>query len=515
MADSSVPAGDAQRVPSRGFVLLALMCTMMLAAMDTTIVSTAVPQIVGDLGGFRLFTWVFSIYLLAQTVTIPVYGKLSDLFGRKPVLIVGTLIFLAGSAASALAWSMFALIVFRGIQGLGAGAIMATVFTLAGDLYSVRERAAVQGWLSSVWGIAAIAGPVLGGGFAEYASWRWIFVVNLPIGILALALIGAYLHEQHVRRRPQVDYAGSTLVLLAVGLCIFGVLQGGQAWAWLSTPSLLVFAGSAVLLVLTIRVERRAAEPVLPGWLWRRRVLLGANLATIAMGMALMAPDAYLPTFLQSVQGLGAIAAGLVLAAESIGWPAASALSGRLYLRIGYRDAALGGAMLLLLAALGFLWMPVPQPVWAVVLDQVALGAGFGLLSTPLLVGLQSVVGWQQRGVVTGANMFSRYLGQSLGAALFGAIFNTELARRLRDAPGELRGDLPPSVDQVIGALHSGGTTAAVDAWLRDSIASATWHLFAGVAVLATLTLVVLAFVPRHFPVISRDSDQLQGHPGS
>ncbi|HEU0277801.1 MAG TPA: MDR family MFS transporter [Rhodanobacteraceae bacterium] len=504
MADSPTPVAEAQRARSRGFVLLALMCAMMLAAMDTTIVSTAIPEIVGDLGGFRLFTWVFSIYLLAQTVTIPVYGKLSDLFGRKPVLVVGTLIFLAGSAASALAWSMFTLIVFRGIQGLGAGAIVATVFTLAGDLYTVRERAAVQGWLSSVWGIAAIAGPVLGGGFAEYASWRWIFVVNLPIGALALALIGGFLREHHVRREPRIDYAGSALVLLAVGLFIFGLLQGGQAWAWLSTPSVLAFAGSAVLLALTVWVERSAAEPVMPGWLWRRRVLVGANLATIAMGVALMAPDAYLPTFLQSVQGLGAIAAGLVLAAESIGWPAASALSGRLYLRIGFRDAALGGAALLLLAALGFLWMPVPQPVWAVVLDQVALGAGFGLLSTPLLVGVQSVVGWEQRGVVTGGNMFSRYLGQSLGAALFGAVFNAELARRLRDAPQALRGDLPSGVNQVVDALHSGRTTAA-DAWLRDSIASATQHLFAGVAVLAILTLLVLAVVPRRFPVAPQE----------
>src|SRR5574337_66310 len=200
---SSARTGSAHTAPARPrrFILAALMCTMMLAAMDTTIVSTAIPQIVGDLGGFAHFSWVFSIYLLAQTVTIPVYGKLADLFGRKPVLIAGTLLFLAGSAASAASWSMFSLIAFRALQGLGAGSIMATVTTLAGDLYPVRERGAVQGWLSSVWGIAAIAGPVIGGAFADYASWRWIFLINLPIGLVALGLIGAFLHERRSEER--------------------------------------------------------------------------------------------------------------------------------------------------------------------------------------------------------------------------------------------------------------------------------------------------------------------------
>ncbi|HEX7326886.1 MAG TPA: MFS transporter [Rhodanobacteraceae bacterium] len=490
---------DTQRVRARRWVLAALMCTMLLAAMDTTIVSTAIPQIVGDLGGFRLFSWVFSIYLLAQTVTIPVYGKLSDLFGRKPVLIVGTLIFLAGSTASSLSWNIVALIVFRGIQGLGAGAIMATVATLAGDLYSVRERAVVEGWLSSVWGIAAIVGPLLGGAFAEYVSWRWIFLVNLPIGAAALALIGAFLHETQPHGRPRIDYAGSALVLGAIGLLIFGLLQGGEAWPWLSPRSLAVFGGCAVLLAVTVWAERHAAEPVMPGWLWRKRVLAGSNLATVGMGIVMMAPSAYLPTFLQSVQGLGAIAAGLVLASMSLGWPTASALSGRLYMRVGFRDTALGGGALMMAAAAGFLLLPTPQPVWAVLLDQVALGAGFGLLSTPLLVGSQSIVGWGQRGVVTGANMFSRYLGQSLGAALFGAIFNAAILKRLADAPAALHDQLPHGVNAVISALHAAHTGAAAAAWLRGSIALATRHLFAGMTLIAVLVLVILALVPRKF----------------
>lgn len=484
----------------RRWILVALMLAMMLAAMDTTIVSTAIPQIVGDLGGFALFTWVFSIYLLAQTVTIPIYGKLADLFGRKPVLMVGSLIFLLGSAASALAWDMASLVVFRGLQGLGAGSIMATVNTLAGDLYSVRERARVQGWLSSVWGVAAVVGPLLGGALAEYASWRWIFLINLPIGAWALALIAHFLHEEPQHRRHRIDYAGAALMLCAGCVLIFGLLEGGQAWPWWSVPGVGVFALAAVLIAATAWVERRAAEPVMPGWLWRDRVLAGTNLSMIGMGLVLMGPNAYLPTFGQSVLGLGAIAAGFVLASMSIGWPLASSLSGSLYLRIGFRDAGVAGAVLMVLAALGFLALPDPEPVWLLVLDQVVLGAGFGLLSTPLLVGVQSAVGWRQRGTVTGANIFSRYLGQTLGAAIFGAIFNNAVRTRLANAPDTLRADLPKHVDAVIDALHGARLPALADEYLRQAIRHATAHVYIGLSVISVCTLVVVLFTPRHFP---------------
>ena len=483
----------------RPWILAALMLFMMLAAMDITIVSTAVPQVVADLGGFALFTWVFSIYLLAQTVTIPIYGKLADIYGRKPVLIGGSLLFLAGSAASAAAWSMPALIVFRGIQGLGAGSIMATVNTLAGDLYNLRERARIQGFLSSVWAMAAVIGPTLGGVFAQYLSWRWIFLVNLPIGAAAIALLLRYLHESIERERHQIDFAGSAAVLVAVGTLIFGLLQGGTAWPWLSAPSLAVFAATGVLLALAVWVERRAAEPIMPGWLWRHRALAGANLSMIGMGFVVMGPNAYLPTFAQSVFGLGAVAAGLVLASMSIGWPTASALSGRLYLRIGFRDTALIGSVLICVAGTAFLMLPYAAPVWSVVLDQIALGAGFGLLSTSMLVGAQSTVDYRRRGVVTGANMFSRFLGQSFGVAVFGAIFNASLERSLDSAPAALQGSLPNSVDRVMTALHGARIDQVAQEYLRHAIYVATHHLYIGLLVIAVLTLCTILTVPRGF----------------
>lgn len=486
-------AGDPRR-----WILVALMCTLMLAAMDITIVATAIPQIVADLGGFRLFSWLFSIYLLAQTVTIPICGKLADMVGRKPVLVAGMLVFLAGSAASSMAWNMTSLIAFRGLQGIGAGSIIATVSTLAGDLYSVRERAAIQGWLSSVWGVAALAGPLAGGAFAEYLSWRWIFLVNLPIGGLALALIGAFLHETFEKRQRRVDYAGSVLVLASTGTLIYGLLQGGQAWPWLSRQSLEVFALAAALIAATVWVERRAAEPVMPGWLWRQRTLIGANLGTLAMGMVMMAPSAYLPTFLQSVHGLGAIGAGLVLACMSFGWSGASAVSGRLYLRAGFRDTALVGSVLVSLAAAAFALLHAARGPWAAVIDQVILGAGFGLLFTPLLIGVQSVVPWERRGVATGASMFARYLGQSLGAAFFGALFNAVVGARLAHPPEALAQHLPLHVDAVIDALHASSGGSAAHAYLRDTIEGATVAVFGAMAGIAIVALVVLFVMPRH-----------------
>src|SRR5699024_10719713 len=332
----------------RSWVLFGLMVTMMLAAMDTTIVSTAIPQIVSDLGGFTEISWVFSIYLLAHTVTIPLYGKLSDLYGRKGVLLGGTTLFLISSAASAVSWDIWSLIIFRGIQGLGAGAIIATVNTLAGDLYSLEERARIQGWLSSMWGLSAILGPALGGAFAEYANWRWIFLINIPLGILAMGLIYYYLHEEFEQREAHIDYAGAILIFVTVGLLIVELMEAGDSWPWLSVPSLIILIAFLVFSGLTVWVEYRAKDPIMPPWLWKKRVLTGPNLSMVAMGIVMMGPETYLPTFIQSSLGLGAIAAGFILASMSIGWPVASSLSGKLYLRIGFRDTGLLGAVIII-----------------------------------------------------------------------------------------------------------------------------------------------------------------------
>ncbi len=485
----------------RSRVLVALMLTMALVAMDTTIVATAIPQVVGDLGGFSLVGWVFSIYLLAQTVTIPVYGKLADLFGRKPVLLFGIVVFLVGSALSAAAWNMVSLILFRGLQGLGAGSIGATVNTIAGDLYDVRERGRVQGWLSSVWGVAGVIAPAIGGVFAEFVSWRWIFIVNLPIGAVALALIAANFHERVVRRSHRIDYAGSMLLLASAGLLIFGLLQGGTAWAWTSLPSLAVFAGAVIAGLIAVVVERGAAEPIMPSWLWGRRLTGGTCAATAVAGLLVIGVSTFLPTWAQSVLGLDAVSAGFVLAAMSVTWPVASAFASRMYLRIGFRDTALVGAVLCVVAGVIYSATAETAGVWQPVLASALMGAGLGLIMTSLIVGLQSTVGWSQRGVVTGGVIFSRFLGQSIGAAVFGAITNSVLLHRLESAPPELRSGLPKTVDGISRMFTGDHPSADVD-YLRAAVHASTHGVFVGLLIAAIVTALLLAvLVPRKFSV--------------
>lgn len=494
---------NSQSQKNRGWILAALMVTMALAAMDSTIVATAIPQIVGDLGGFSLFSWLFSIYLLIQTITIPIYGKLADIYGRKPILIYGVVVFLLGSAACAGAWDMISLIVFRGLQAVGAGAIMATVNTIAADIYTLEERAKIQGWLSSVWGVSAILGPTLGGALADYASWRWIFLINIPIGIGSIIMISIFLNESKPLKYAKIDWLGALALLITGSFIMFGLLQGGQSWDWISYETLIFIGVSVILVLATMKIESRAESPILPRWVWRKRVLVGANLATIGMGCLTMGPNMFLPVFAQSVIGLGAITAGFILASMGITWPISSSFSGKLYLRIGFRNTALCGISIVTIAVASFLFIPYPGSLWILVVIQLLMGAGFGLISTPLMVGVQSTVDWGQRGVVTGASMFSRYFGQSLGAALFAAVFNSVLLDKLTEAPADLQNALP-KVNEVVEVLQSASANDTVQTYLQHVFFDSTHTVYIGLLTVALLTLIVLLLTPKHFAKIDK-----------
>jgi len=484
----------------RARVLVALVLTMGLAAMDTTIVATALPSVVADLGGQQLFAWVFSTYLLAQTVTIPLYGKLADLYGRKPVLLAGVAAFLAASAACAAAPSMLTLIVFRGIQGLGAGSIQATVSTVAGDLYSIAERGRVQGWLSSVWGASALVGPAAGGLFSQYVSWRWIFLINLPLGGFALWMLVRHLHEHIERRRHRIDYAGAVLVLGATAALIVGLLSGGSRWPWLSVPGIGVFAVAALLAAAAVVVERHAAEPVMPGWLWTRRTLVGANLTMVVLGLLVIGLNTVLPSYAQQVSGLSPTAAGFVLAAMSITWPISASLSNRLYLRIGFRDTALAGTLVTVAATGVLVAVPPAGPAWQLLLATVVMGAGFGLISTSMVVGTQSTVDFGRRGVVTGGTMFGRYLGQSIGAAVYAAIVNASLVDALRSPVTDI-GPVPHRVDDI-GRVIARHPDSGVAAFLRGAVHDATHLVFLALLGTAVVGVACVLIAPRRFPVV-------------
>jgi EmrB/QacA subfamily drug resistance transporter len=461
---SPAPTLDVGFRSERGPILIALMVTTGLVAIDATILATAVPSIVTEIGGFASFPWLFSIYLLAQAVSVPVYAKLSDVLGRKPIIMIGISLFLLGSILCGLAWSMPALIAFRALQGLGAGAVQPMSITIAGDIYTVAERAKTQAYLASVWAVASVVGPTLGGVFSQYLSWRWIFYVNVPLCILAIILLGRVFHEKIEKRHHTVDYAGAITLTVALSLLILAVLEGGQAWAWDSWQSIASFALGAVLLVAFVLVERRAAEPVLPLWVFSRRILLTTTLVSLGTGGILIGLTSYVPTYLENSIAAPPLLAGIALAALTIGWPISASQAGKLYLRIGFRSTVLIGMSLAVVGPVLLLLFSQSPSVITVALCCIVTGMGLGLAVTPALIAAQSSVLWNERGVVTGTNLFGRSIGSAIGVAIFGAVANGVLG-------GFTRGEHDP-----------------------HAVITATTAVFVGV-IIAALATVLAAFV--------------------
>ena len=497
--DESLAAGVGFR-SERGPVLIGLMMSTALVALDATIIATAVPSVVRDLGGFAQFPWLFSIYLVTQAVTVPIYGKLADIVGRRPVLFAGIGIFLFGSVLCGVAWSMPLLIAARAVQGIGAGAVLPMTITIVGDLYSVAERSKVQGYVASVWGIASVVGPTLGGVFSDYISWRWIFFVNIPLGGLAAVLLWRSFHEKIERREHQIDYLGAALLTIGCSLLILGLLEGGVAWDWSSATGIAVFVVGALALVGFVAVEQRAAEPVLPLWVFSRRVLIGGNLAGLAIGVVLIGLSSYIPTYSQGVLGSSALVAGLALAGMTLGWPLSAAYAGRAYLRVGFRTTAMAGSVLVVLGAVLVTLLGAGSSVWTVAAATFVVGLGLGLMSAPTIVAVQSVVEWERRGVVTATNMFCRNIGSAVGVAIFGAVANARLSDRLSHPPVALAGRLPPNNSAERLALSK---TAAAKApadvldYVRGALFDASHHVFVGVLIASIAGVAVLWLMPR------------------
>jgi EmrB/QacA subfamily drug resistance transporter len=439
-----------------------------LIAIDATILATAVPSIVRDVGGFAQFPWLFSVYLLAQAVSVSVYAKLADTFGRKPIMLIGIGLFLVGSVLCGFAWSMPALIAFRALQGLGAGAVQPMAITIAGDIYTVAERATAQGYIASVWAISSVIGPTLGGVFSQLGIWRWIFFVNVPLCLLAGGLIARNFRETVERRKHRIDYLGAALLTTGMSLIMIGVLEGGEAWAWNSPTSIAVFAVGAALLVAFVFAERRAAEPVLPLWVLSRRLLATTTFLALGIGVMLIGLTSYVPTYLENSLGVPPLVAGLALAALTIGWPLAATFSGRwFYLRIGFRPTILIGLGLVVVGVAALAFFSRTPSVAVVAITCFVTGLGMGLVATPSLIAAQASVDWHERGVATGTNIFARSMGSALGAAILGAVANGVIANSGR-----------PPTDPVAAA--SAGTA-----------------VFIGVLVAAVLTIVAGLLMPK------------------
>ncbi len=460
------------------------MAAMFMIAVEATIVSTAMPQIVEQLGGLTLYSWVFSSYLLTQTATTVVFGKLADLYGRKPVLLAGIAIFLAGSVLCGFATSMPMLIVFRLIQGVGGGAIQPVALTVVGDLYPVQERGKIQGYLASVWGISSVLGPLAGGLIIHSMSWSWVFWVNLPIGVLAAAGFALFLREGARQGQRHVDVIGAALFTLAVAALMMALTEMGAAGRAAIGLWLLL---SAVSFVLFLWQERRAPDPMLTLGLWSRRPIAITNVTTLLSGMTMIGLTTFVPMYVQGVLNQSALVAGFALTMMVLGWPIGSTVAARSFGRFGLRTVLLGGSALLPIGAVAFVMLrPGASPVLAGA-GSMVVGLGMGLLSTAAIVLIQDSVGWAERGAATASNIFSRNLGSTLGAAALGAVLNISLAGRTGEAV---------SSEQMRQLLDGAGDVTG-DAALRGLLGDAIHLSFWAVLIVAMLTLLAAVFVPR------------------
>jgi EmrB/QacA subfamily drug resistance transporter len=448
----------------RNMIFIAACLAIFMVSVEGTIVATAIPTIVGQLGGLRLFSWLFGIYFLTQAVSIPIYGRLADIYGRKRLILIAVTLFLIGSILSGFAHSMVMLIVYRGLQGLGAGGVMPLALTIIGDIYSGKERAAVQGYLSSVWAISAITGPLLGAFLIDHAGWPTIFWLNVPFGILCIAVIVRYFHETVELGTESIDYVGSFLLATGAGSLMFVLVMLGNL------PATLAFGLSivAVLLIAALIVhELQTEHPMMPLRLFRVRVIGVANASSFVIGAQAIGLTAFLPTYVQGAMGLSAVMAGTCLGLMSLNWTIGSLIASRMLGRTSFRTTALSGGALLIIGSATLIALVPYRGVWWAFGGATLLGLGFGMINLVFTVTTQSAVGWEQRGAVTASNQFMRMLGSAIGTAALGAVFNLGLYARLSDAgevvasmmdPVKRSGLAPVDVDRyavaMAGSLH-------------------------------------------------------------
>ncbi|NKJ47263.1 MFS transporter [Burkholderia sp. SG-MS1] len=470
---------------SRALVIAAVMASMAMVAIEATIVSTAMPQIVTQLGDLHLYSWVFSSFLLTQTAMTVVFGKLADLYGRKPVMLAGIAIFLLGSVLAGFAWSMPAMIVFRLIQGVGAGAIQPVTLTIVADLYPARERGKVQGYLASVWAVSAVVGPMVGGFIIHNLSWAWIFWMNVPIGLASAAGFIAFLRESERHARPSIDFGGAALFMAAIAALMMALTYAGD-----DALAMASLAGVAFLLCVLFFVlqERRAAEPMISFALWSRRPIAACNGSTLLSGMILMGATTFLPMYVQGVLHRSPVVAGLALTMMMVGWPTGATLAAKSFHRLGLRRILIGGSAFVPLGAALLLFLsPGGSPLIAA-FGSLIMGFGMGTSSVSSLVLIQEIVKTDERGSATASNIFSRNLGSTLGATLFGAVLNFGLSHS--------QGTAVVTSDRLKALLQNQVASLGDSDMIRLVLHQSLHLTFVSIFVIAIFVVALLAFVP-------------------
>jgi EmrB/QacA subfamily drug resistance transporter len=475
-------------------LIIGLMLAMSVAALDGTVVSTAMPTIVGSLGGLSLFSWVFSIYLLTSTVPVPLYGKLADLYGRKPVLLFGCALFLVGSGLCGIAGTMEQLIIFRAVQGLGAGAILPMVITVVGDNFPMEQRARIQGFFSGVWGVSSLLGPLVGGLITEGVSWRWIFLINIPIGLVGIAILASVYHERLQKRSHVIDSWGTLLLTGALVSFLVALLQGVKEWGWLGGPTLSLFAVAAFLMTLFILQERRVSEPVIALSLFGNKVIAIASLGTFMGGAMMFGFTSYVPLFIQGVRGDSALQSGLILLPMSFLWTVGSIISGRTIMKVGYYPSLIVGGVLLVSGAVTLLFLNRDTSLAVAALAGTFAGLGMGFTMPALVISVQNSVDWGQRGIATALTQFFRTIGGSISVAIMGAILASRVSDGLVNVQGVPEGF---SGDQLLNAGQRARLDPAVLEATRGILASSLHDIYFLVLFCACIAFGVILFFPR------------------
>jgi EmrB/QacA subfamily drug resistance transporter len=455
----------------RWAVTIGVMTGMFIAALEATVVGTAMPTVISSLGGLSQYSWVFSAYLVTSTVTVPVWGKLSDLYGRRLLYQIGIGVFLLGTLLSGFSASMTQLIIFRAVQGLGAGALVPLGMTIIGDIFTLEERAKMQAYFSGVWGLSSVVGPIVGGFITDQISWRWVFWVNIPVGFATAAIIGFSLKEPKTTEKPQIDYAGAGLLMLAISLLMLALVEGGASIETLFAPvNLLLFAVSIVLLVVFFRVEKSAPDPIIPFNLFRNRTVTVSIVAGFLGGVAMFGAISFIPLFAQGALGSTATEAGSLLTPLMLSWVTMSVVGGRLLLRTGYRMITILGFVVL---TAGFVFLSLFQRetarVW-LYFDLVLIGAGLGMTMLTLLIAVQQAVERTKLGIATSLSQFTRAIGGAFGVAVMGAFLSAGLAVQLNQAA--LSGNTNLTVGQA--AEFAANPNALIDPQAKSQISPAT-----------------------------------------